>query len=71
LLLGGFVFSRPRQWPAKRDWWPLLVCGLLWFGVYNVALNEAEKRLDAGIAAMLAWLLLDGSPATLAFAGGA
>jgi drug/metabolite transporter (DMT)-like permease len=53
LLLGGFVFSRPRQWPAKRDWWPLLVCGLLWFGVYNVALNEAEKRLDAGTAAML------------------
>jgi drug/metabolite transporter (DMT)-like permease len=53
LLLGGFVFSQPRPWPAKRDWWPLLVCGLLWFGVYNVALNEAEKRLDAGTAAML------------------
>ena len=29
------------------------MCGLLWFGVYNVALNEAEKRLDAGTAAML------------------
>jgi drug/metabolite transporter (DMT)-like permease len=28
------------------------VC-LLWFGIYNVALNEAERRLDAGTAAML------------------
>jgi drug/metabolite transporter (DMT)-like permease len=28
-------------------------CGLLWFGVYNVALNAAEQRVDAGTAAML------------------
>jgi drug/metabolite transporter (DMT)-like permease len=27
--------------------------GLLWFGVYNVALNAGERRLDAGTAAML------------------
>jgi drug/metabolite transporter (DMT)-like permease len=53
LLLGALVFTRPRTWPAKADWKPLLVCGLLWFGVYNVALNEAEQRLDAGTAAML------------------
>jgi drug/metabolite transporter (DMT)-like permease len=53
LVLGVFVFTRPRRWPAKGDWKLLLVCGLLWFGVYNVALNEAEKRLDAGTAAML------------------
>ncbi|GAA1541090.1 DMT family transporter [Kribbella lupini] len=53
LLLGALVFTRPRRWPAKRDWKLLLVCGLLWFGIYNVALNEAEQRLDAGTAAML------------------
>ena len=58
LLLGAFLFTRPaepgkRRWPAKRDWPPLLACGLLWFGVYNLALNEAERRLDAGTAAML------------------
>ncbi|ONI68950.1 EamA family transporter [Kribbella sp. ALI-6-A] len=53
LLLGGLVFTRPRRLPAKRDWKLLVVCGLLWFGVYNVALNEAEQRLDAGTAAML------------------
>ena len=39
--------------PSRGDWKLLLLCGLLWFGVYNVALNEAEKRLDAGTAAML------------------
>jgi drug/metabolite transporter (DMT)-like permease len=26
---------------------------VLWFGVYNVALNEGEQRVDAGTAAML------------------
>ncbi|WP_133798215.1 DMT family transporter [Kribbella caucasensis] len=45
----GMVWKRP----AKQDWTPLLACGLLWFGVYNVALNAAERRLDAGTAAML------------------
>ncbi|WP_432943260.1 DMT family transporter [Kribbella sp. CA-253562] len=53
LLLGVPVFTRPRRLPVKRDWKLLVVCGLLWFGVYNVALNEAEQRLDAGTAAML------------------
>lgn len=59
ILLGVFLFARPRpdvavrRWPAKRDWPQLLACGLLWFGVYNLALNEAERRLDAGTAAML------------------
>jgi len=31
----------------------IVVCGILWFGLYNVALNAAEKRVDAGTAAML------------------
>ena len=30
-----------------------MVIGVLWFGVYNVALNEGEQRVDAGTAAML------------------
>jgi len=53
LLLGVVAFTRPRQRLTRRDWVPLVLCGLLWFGVYNLALNEAEKRLDAGTAAML------------------
>lgn len=53
VLLGAFVFTRPRRWPAKGDWKFLLLCGVLWFGVYNLALNAAEQRLDAGTTAML------------------
>ena len=53
------------------------MCGLLWFAIYNVALNEAERRVDAGTAAMLVnigpiliallagWLLDEGFPRTL------
>ncbi|TDO67536.1 drug/metabolite transporter (DMT)-like permease [Kribbella sp. VKM Ac-2571] len=53
VLLGIFVFTRPRRRPARADWKLLLACGLLWFGVYNVALNGAERHLDAGTTAML------------------
>ena len=38
---------------AGRDWLSIVVIGVLWFGVYNVALNEGERRVDAGTAAML------------------
>jgi drug/metabolite transporter (DMT)-like permease len=30
-----------------------VLAGLLWFGVYQVVLNEAERRVDAGTASML------------------
>ncbi len=30
-----------------------MIVGVLWFGVYNVALNEGERHVDAGTAAML------------------
>jgi drug/metabolite transporter (DMT)-like permease len=57
IFLGALLVKRRRpavrRWPARRDWLPLIACGVLWFGVYNVALNEAERRLDAGTAAML------------------
>ncbi|WP_432943210.1 DMT family transporter [Kribbella sp. CA-253562] len=57
VLLGAFLLLRPaeQRWhrPVRRDWPPLLACGLLWFGAYNVALNAAERRVDAGTAAML------------------
>ncbi len=52
-VLGALLISRPRRWPTRRDWPPLLVVGLLWFGVYNVALNAGEQRVDAGTASML------------------
>jgi drug/metabolite transporter (DMT)-like permease len=53
LLLGLLLL--PRGWvrPTGRQWRLLAVCGVAWFGVYNVALNAAEQTLDAGTTAML------------------
>ena len=51
--LGLLVALRRDALPSRADAPGLLVCGLLWFGLYNVALNEAERRVDAGTAAML------------------
>lgn len=53
LVLGTFVLWRRERLPARRDLPAILVCGLLWFGLYNLLLNEAERRVDAGTAAML------------------
>jgi drug/metabolite transporter (DMT)-like permease len=44
---------RALGWPARAAWPRLLVVGVVWFAVYNVALNEGERRVDAGTAAML------------------
>jgi drug/metabolite transporter (DMT)-like permease len=54
LSLGAVLLVR-RAWvrPRRADWVGLVTIGLLWFGVYNVALNEGERRVDAGTAAML------------------
>ncbi len=54
VALGAVLLAR-RAWrrPRRADWLPLVAIGLLWFGVYNVALNEGERRVDAGTAAML------------------
>lgn len=53
LALGLLVLVRRERLPDRRAWPGLLVCGVLWFGVYNVALNSAERRVDSGTAAML------------------
>jgi drug/metabolite transporter (DMT)-like permease len=53
VVLGAFVLRRPRHWPARRDWPLLLVCGVAWFGVYNLTLNAAERRIDAGTSALV------------------
>ena len=44
-----------RRWvpPTRREWALITLCGVAWFAVYNVALNAAEQRVDAGTAAML------------------
>jgi drug/metabolite transporter (DMT)-like permease len=49
------VLSLGRGWvaPTRGEWGLLAVCGIGWFAVYNVALNAAERHLDAGTTAML------------------
>jgi drug/metabolite transporter (DMT)-like permease len=52
---GPLTLARLRREPLPpRGAWPRLVAvGVLWFGVYNLALNQAERSVDAGTAAML------------------
>jgi drug/metabolite transporter (DMT)-like permease len=54
-VLGLLLVAAGRPWvaPTRREWGLLAVCGVGWFGVYNVALNAAEQHLDAGTTAML------------------
>ena len=53
IALGAVAVSRGLPRPSGRDWLGLVVIGVLWFGVYNLALNAGERHVDAGTAAML------------------
>jgi drug/metabolite transporter (DMT)-like permease len=62
LIVGGLALAalgavRGERLPTRAQLRvagvPLLICGLLWFGAYNLALNSGERRVDAGTAAML------------------
>ena len=53
VALGVVLALRGGVRPTRADWPGLVVIGLLWFGVYNLALNAGERRVDAGTAAML------------------
>ncbi len=55
-VVSGRSSGRPGRGlprPTRGEWGSLAVIGVLWFGVYNLALNEGELRVDAGTAAML------------------
>jgi len=52
-VLGVLLAGRGWVRPTRQEWALLAVCGVGWFGVYNVALNAAERHLDAGTTAML------------------
>jgi drug/metabolite transporter (DMT)-like permease len=47
------VLVRREPLPSRRDLPAIAFTGIFWFGLYNIALNEAERRVDAGTAAML------------------
>ncbi|MGY1807833.1 DMT family transporter [Blastococcus sp. SYSU D00669] len=53
LVLGLLLARRGWVRPTAGEWRLLVLCGVGWFGVYNVALNAAEHHLDAGTTAML------------------
>lgn len=52
-ILGTIAFVRRERLPGRRDLHAIAAYGLLWLGAYNVVLNAAERRVDAGTAAML------------------
>lgn len=77
LVLGVICAVRREGLPPRAAWPGIAVSGLLWFGVYMVALNWGEQKVDAGTAALLVnvgplvmallagWLLNEGLPPRL------
>lgn len=47
------LVRRPVLPTARRDWALIAASGVVWFGLYFVALNAGEQLVDAGTAAML------------------
>jgi drug/metabolite transporter (DMT)-like permease len=52
-VLGGVALVRREPLPRRRDLVVIAAFGVLFLGVYSVTLNAAERRVDAGTAAML------------------
>jgi len=51
--LGFIALRHGIRLPARRHWLLVVVWGIGWFCIYNLALNSAELTLDAGTAAMV------------------
>jgi drug/metabolite transporter (DMT)-like permease len=79
VVLVALLVVRREGWPARGAWPGILTAGVLWFGVYMVAVNWAEQEVDAGTVAMVVnvgpvliallsgWLLKEGfTPRVLA-----
>jgi drug/metabolite transporter (DMT)-like permease len=52
-ILGTVALVRREPLPARRDLVQIAVYGVLWLCIYSIVLNAAERRVDAGTAAML------------------
>ena len=52
-LLSLLLIGRKWVAPNRTEWLLIAGFGIVWFGAYNVALNIAEKTLDAGTTAMI------------------
>jgi drug/metabolite transporter (DMT)-like permease len=53
VALGTLMLIRRPPMVSRPGLPGVVVCGVLWFGAYNVALNAAERRVDAGTASLL------------------
>ena len=53
VVLGVAASIRREPLPQRRDLLGIAAFGVLWLGVYSFTLNEAERRVDAGTAAMV------------------
>lgn len=53
VVLGLVSLVRREGWPPRAAWPGIVTTGMLWFGVYMVALNWGEQKVDAGTAAMV------------------
>jgi drug/metabolite transporter (DMT)-like permease len=53
VVLGAAAAVGREPLPKRGDLLRISVFGFLWLGVYSVSLNAAERRVDAGTAAML------------------
>ncbi|MFC4532934.1 DMT family transporter [Sphaerisporangium dianthi] len=77
LTLGVIMLARREGLPPRAAWPGIVISGVLWFGVYMVALNWGEQEVDAGTAAMVinlgplliallaGWILKEGFPGRL------
>lgn len=53
IVLSALLVRAPRSRLTRTEVLLLLACGIAWFGVYNLALNDSERRIDAATAAMV------------------
>lgn len=53
LALTVLLLRSSRSRLTRNEVLLLLLCGVAWFGVYNIALNDSERLIDAATAAML------------------
>jgi drug/metabolite transporter (DMT)-like permease len=51
--LSAVMAAQRLALPPRRELPAIIACGILWFGVYNIAVNQGERLIDAGTAAML------------------
>jgi drug/metabolite transporter (DMT)-like permease len=77
VMLAAISLVRRAGWPPRAAWPGIVTTGVLWFGLYMVALNWGEQHVDAGTAAMVVnigpiliallsgWLLREGLPRPL------